>query len=58
MEYRWVMPYAALVGAICLVLADVLARLVLRPMELPVGVMTALVGGPLFIYLVRWRVKR
>jgi iron complex transport system permease protein len=58
MDYRWIVPYAALVGAIFLVLADVLARLILRPMELPVGVMTALIGGPLFIYLVRWRVKR
>lgn len=57
-DYRWILPYAALVGASFLVLADVLARLVLRPTELPVGVMTALVGGPFFVYLVRWRVKR
>lgn len=57
-DYRWVLPYAALIGATFLVLADVGARLVLRPMELPVGVMTALIGGPFFIYLVRWRVRR
>ncbi len=57
-DYRWVLPYAALVGATFLVLADVAARLVLRPTELPVGVMTALIGGPFFVYLVRWRVKR
>lgn len=57
-DYRWIMPYAALLGATFLVLADVLARLVLRPTELPVGIMTALVGGPFFVYLVRWRVKR
>ncbi|HMQ30600.1 MAG TPA: iron ABC transporter permease [Chloroflexaceae bacterium] len=57
-DYRWVLPYAALVGATFLVLSDVAARLVLRPTELPVGVMTALIGGPFFIYLVRWRVKR
>lgn len=57
-DYRWILPYATLVGATFLVLADVAARLVLRPTELPVGVMTALVGGPLFVYLVRWRVKR
>jgi iron complex transport system permease protein len=57
-DYRWILPYAALVGAIFLLLADVAARLVLRPTELPVGVMTALIGGPFFVYLVRWRVKR
>lgn len=57
-DYRWVLPYAALLGAIFLVISDVAARLVLRPIELPVGVMTALIGGPFFIWLVRWRVKK
>lgn len=57
-DYRWILPYAALIGAIFLVISDVAARLVLRPIELPVGVMTALIGGPFFLYLVRWRVKR
>lgn len=58
MDYRWVLPYAALLGAIFLVASDVAARLVLRPIELPVGVMTAIIGGPFFIWLVRWRVKK
>jgi iron complex transport system permease protein len=57
-DYRWILPYCALLGASFLVLCDVAARLVLRPTELPVGIMTALIGGPFFIYLVRWRVKR
>lgn len=57
-DYRWVLPYAALLGAILLVSADIAARLVVRPQELPVGVMTALVGGPIFVYLVRSKVKR
>lgn len=57
-DYRWILPYSALGGASFLVISDVAARLVLRPLELPVGVMTALIGGPFFIYLVRWRVKR
>jgi len=57
-DYRWILPYAALVGASFLLLADLAARLVLRPIELPLGVMTALIGGPFFIYLVRWRVAR
>jgi iron complex transport system permease protein len=57
-DYRWILPYAALLGAIFLLLADIAARLVLRPVEVPVGVMTALIGGPFFIYLVRWKAPR
>lgn len=56
-DYRWILPYSALLGAVLLVCADIVGRVVLRPQELPVGVMTALVGAPLFIYLVRRRVK-
>ena len=57
-DYRWILPYAMLLGAIFLVLSDVVARIIARPMEMPLGVMTALIGGPFFIYLVRWRVKK
>jgi iron complex transport system permease protein len=57
-DYRWILPYSALLGGIFLLISDVAARMVLRPTELPVGVMTALIGGPFFIYLVRWRVRR
>jgi iron complex transport system permease protein len=57
-DYRWVLPYSALVGAVFLLLCDVVARLIARPAEMPVGIMTALIGGPFFIWLVRWRVKR
>lgn len=57
-DYRWILPYSALVGAIFLISADVLGRVIASPQELPVGVMTALIGGPVFILLVRWKVKR
>lgn len=57
-DYRWILPYSAILGGILLVSADIVGRVVLRPQELPVGVTVALVGAPLFIYLVRWRVKR
>jgi iron complex transport system permease protein len=57
-DYRWILPYGALLGAAFLVWSDVAARLVLNPLELPVGVMTALIGGPFFVYLVRWRVRK
>ena len=47
------LPVSALAGAIFLVLADTLARTVLAPTELPVGILMALVGGPFFLYLLR-----
>lgn len=57
-DYRWIIPYSAVLGAILVTVADVAARVVLRPQELPVGVMMALVGAPFFIYLARWKVRR
>jgi iron complex transport system permease protein len=56
-DYRWILPYSAVFGAILLLVADMAARLLVKPQELPVGVMTALVGAPFFIYLARWKVK-
>ncbi|GAB4205325.1 MAG: iron ABC transporter permease [Coleofasciculaceae cyanobacterium] len=57
-DYRWILPYSAVFGAILLLVADIAARLLIKPQELPVGVMTALIGAPFFIYLARWKVKR
>jgi iron complex transport system permease protein len=57
-DYRWVLPCAAVFGANLLVWADLAARWLIRPQELPVGVMTAMLGAPFLLYLVRWRVKR
>ena len=57
-DYRWILPYSAVVGAILLLVADIAARLLIAPQELPIGVMTAFVGAPFFIYLARWKVKR
>lgn len=57
-DYRWLLPYAAIFGAILLLVADIAARLLIQPQELPVGVMTAIVGAPLFIYLARSKVKQ
>lgn len=52
-DYRWILPYSGILGAMLLVGSDIVARLIARPIELPVGIMTALVGAPLFIYLAR-----
>jgi iron complex transport system permease protein len=57
-DYRWVIPYSALFGAILLLASDVAARLVIQPQEVPVGVMTALVGAPFFVYLAKTKVKK
>lgn len=52
-DHRRVLPVSLLVGAIFVVWADVAARLVLAPEELPIGIVTALCGGPFFIWLLR-----
>jgi iron complex transport system permease protein len=52
-DHRTLLPTAALGGAIAVVIADTLARIVVAPAELPVGAMTALAGAPLFLYLLR-----
>ncbi len=56
-DYRLLIPTSALGGAILIVLADALARIVVAPTELPVGAMTAIAGAPVFIYLMRRRVR-
>ncbi|GLB60911.1 FecCD family ABC transporter permease [Cytobacillus sp. NCCP-133] len=52
-DYRWIVPYSALFGASLLLLADVAARFVIMPQEMPIGVMTAFIGTPFFIYIAR-----
>jgi iron complex transport system permease protein len=54
-DYRFILPTSALIGAILLVTADTAARTVFDPQEIPVGVLTAVLGGPAFILLVRTR---
>ena len=52
-DHRWLLPFSMLVGAILLTGADVIGRVVARPAEVDVGIITALVGAPFFIYIVR-----
>tara|TARA_Y100001933_G_C18940505_1_gene539309 strand:- start:247 stop:1266 length:1020 start_codon:yes stop_codon:yes gene_type:complete len=52
-NHRWIVPYCGLLGAIILLYADLIARLVIMPEEMPIGVMTALIGAPYFIYTAR-----
>jgi len=52
-DNRLVIPFSAMAGAIFVVLADTVARVAIAPRELPVGAITALIGAPMFIYLLR-----
>ncbi len=57
-DHRLLIPAAAILGGLFLLLADTAARLVLAPTELPVGVLTAICGGPFFIWLYRARRRK
>ncbi|WP_017728887.1 FecCD family ABC transporter permease [Halalkalibacterium ligniniphilum] len=57
-DYRWVIPYSAVLGAVLLLSADVVARLVIMPREVPIGVITAFIGGPFFVYIARKGVSK
>ena len=57
-SHRTLLPAAALFGGAFLVLADALARTMVSPAELPIGVLTALVGGPFFLWLLASRAAR
>jgi len=54
-DHRLLMPVSALGGAVFLIVADTVARTVISPSELPVGVITAFIGAPFFIYLLKTR---
>jgi len=56
-DHRFLLPASALVGAILLLGADTLARTILAPLILPVGIMTAFLGVPFFVYLFMRRKK-
>ncbi|WP_217168945.1 iron ABC transporter permease [Streptomyces sp. AC512_CC834] len=52
-DHRWLLPFSALGGAILLTAADVVGRVVARPSEIDVGILTAVIGAPFFIHIVR-----
>jgi iron complex transport system permease protein len=55
--HRWLLPASLLIGSSLLVLADLGARLLVRPAELPVGILTTLIGGPFFLWLLQRRAR-
>lgn len=50
-DYKWVIPYSILLGALLLLAADIASRFIVMPKEVPVGVMTAIIGIPFFVYI-------
>jgi iron complex transport system permease protein len=52
-DYRWILPFSAVLAPALLLVSDVVGRVILLPGEVPAGIMTALVGAPVFVWLVR-----
>jgi iron complex transport system permease protein len=52
-DYRWIVPYSALIGAVSLIACDVIGRMIARPGEVQAGIVLAAIGAPFFIALVR-----
>jgi iron complex transport system permease protein len=52
-DYRRLIPLSIIGGAVLLLVADVMARIALAPQELPVGIVTALIGAPFFLWVLR-----
>ena len=51
-DHRWLIPCSTLAGACLLLIADTLARTLVQPAEMPVGLLTSLIGGPYFLWLI------
>ncbi|MCR1163017.1 iron chelate uptake ABC transporter family permease subunit [Paenarthrobacter sp. UW852] len=52
-DYRWILPFSVVTAPILLITADIIGRVILLPGEVPAGIMTALIGAPVFIWLIR-----
>lgn len=52
-DHRWLLPFSAISGACLLLSSDIVGRLIARPAEIDVGIITAFIGAPFFIWIVR-----
>lgn len=52
-EFKWVIPYSAVLGSILLLLSDIASRFIIYPKEVPVGAVTAIIGSFFFVYIAR-----
>ncbi len=56
-DHRYLLPQSALLGALFLLIADIISRTIIAPAELPIGLITTLIGGPFFIIMVVYRAR-
>ena len=54
-DWRWILAYACVLGPALLPAADIVGRVIIRPAELPAGIVTAFLGSPVLIWLIRKR---
>ncbi|MET3904738.1 iron chelate uptake ABC transporter family permease subunit [Paenarthrobacter sp. 4246] len=52
-DYRWILPFSAIAAPVLLISADIVGRVILLPGEVPAGIMTAIIGAPVFVWLIR-----
>ena len=57
-NYKYLIPFTAVSGAILMTLSDILARTFIKPLELPIGVITAVIGSITLIYIIRKGIQR
>jgi len=57
-DYRKLIPYSAIMGSSIMMLADAFGRVLIQPSEIPVGVMTSIMGGPFFVVLLKRHRKK
>lgn len=57
-NYKYLIPFTAISGAILMTLSDILARIIIQPLELPIGVITAIIGSITLIYIIRKGIQR
>lgn len=55
-DYRWILPYAAVLGALLVLVADTGIRVLAPDRDIPVGITLALLGAPVFVFLARYRI--
>jgi len=54
-DYRWILSFSLVGGGILLLNADIIARVIIQPQEVPVGLILPILGAPFFVYLIRWK---
>jgi iron complex transport system permease protein len=57
-DYTFLLPASALLGAVIMTVVDIIARVIIAPAELPIGIITAVVGAPVFLWVLMLQQRR